>query len=97
MLLTQVGEQDGDTQKFGFQTRQGIKKSDLNKVFCSIIPSHSVQGDLKAWPRYQKNHSDALIAYKFYKSCLYDKLITLSLTAAHSKGSKGAGLRGDGP
>lgn len=43
------------------------------------------------------NHWDALIAYKFYKSCLYDKLITLSLTAAHSEGSKGAGLRGDGP
>lgn len=34
--------------------------------------------------------------HKFYKSCLYDKLITLSLTAAHSEGSKGAGLRGDG-
>lgn len=43
------------------------------------------------------NHWDALIAYKFYKSCLYDKLITLALTAAHTKGSKGAGLRGDGP
>lgn len=43
------------------------------------------------------NHCDALIAYMFYKSCLYDKLITLSLTAAHSVGRKGAGLRGDGP
>lgn len=35
--------------------------------------------------------------YKFYKSCLHDKLITLSLTAAYSEGSKGAGLQGDGP
>lgn len=38
------------------------------------------------------NNRDVLISYKFYKSCLYDKLITLSLTAAHSEGNKGAGL-----
>lgn len=43
------------------------------------------------------NHWDALIAYQFYKSSLYDKLITLSLTAAHTMGCKGAGLQGDGP
>lgn len=34
---------------------------------------------------------------EFYKSCLYDKLITLALTAPHSEGSKGAELQGDGP
>lgn len=51
--------------------------------------------------RFYQRRSESLrcpyCMYNFYKSCLHDKLITLSLTAAHSKGSKGAGLRGDGP
>lgn len=51
--------------------------------------------------RFNQRRSESLrcpcCIYNFYKSCLHDKLITLSLTAAHSKGSKGAGLRGDGP
>lgn len=33
------------------------------------------------------------LLYSFYKSCFDDKLITLSLTAAHSEGSKGADYR----
>ncbi len=34
------------------------------------------------------NHWNALVAYKFYKSCLYDKLIALSLTARTGRAVK---------
>lgn len=67
------------------------------KVMCRFGSSKKVRTDT-ASIKEGRNHWDALITYTtFYKSCLHDKLITLSLTAAHSKGSKGAGLRGDGP
>lgn len=77
-------------------------KSLLNEKWSSVSCGffwrrHKSRPLLQKISKRDLNHWDALIAYKFYKSCLYDKLITLSLTAAHSEGRKGAGLRGDGP
>lgn len=72
------------------------RKSFLNERKSCVSCLHKKREGLRLLLREESLRCPYCI-YKFYKSCLDDKLITLSLTAAHSMGSKGAGLRGDGP
>lgn len=100
MMLIYTYEQNGENFNVWLPNWHEIKRL-LNKeglVQSCIIISIIIQDkfDIKNIKE-SLNYWDALFTKKFYKSCLYDKLITLALTAVHTKGSKGAGLQGDGP